>query len=254
MIGRDEVIFAGQYRDLKIGINYDLSNRKPEDVAAVLSRISSEIEPHSYLLSGIDTGAIDAFAKPEGRGIPAVCRFLDKNSTAWNRLLKQMLKEPKLKPAADSYLFNRLLTNAEVEFKFREMPSWKPEEENTGDQIAFIGKYKDWVAIKKLSVDKARDYEVSAILGNINYSAVNKAFDFSGIERDDVEVKRVTKGKRKSIGNASEALKSLQKENPYIVCKVLEEVGYRPYASPHMLTDAHPDIKPPKARGRKPRG
>lgn len=252
MFGGDEIIFAGAYKDLKLGVRFDLSGKSPADVAGILAYISAEIEPYAFRLSGIDTKQIESFAKPKGRGIPAVCDFINANSSEWNSLLKQMLKEPKLKAAADSYLFNRLLTNAGVAFKTPAKEA-KGEKEEITDQIAFIGRYKDWVSIKKLGMEKAKDYEVSGILAGINFSIVNKAFDFAGIEKDDAKVKAAARGKRKALSNASEALREVDGSNAYVVCKVLEELGYRPYASSHMLTDAYPDIKPPKVRGRKPK-
>jgi len=252
MVGGDEIIFSGSYKDFSLGVRFELAGKKPEEVAHVLAYISSEIEPYAFRFSGIDMKRIDDFAKP-GKGISSVCDFLEKNSTEWNKLLKESLSDMLLRAAAESYLFNRLLAKADVNFKAPAEPLMKSEKEDTGDQIAFIGKYGSWISIKKLSLEKVEDYEISGILGGINFSAVNKAFEFAGL-KDDEAVSAATKGKRKSMGNAVMALRELESDNPYVICKVLEESGYRPYASPHMLMNAHPDIKPPKVRGRKPKG
>ncbi len=254
MFGGDEIIFSGSYKDLELGVRYDLDGKQPADVAHTLSRLSSEIEPYAYRFSGIDTKEIEDFAKLDGKGTAAVVSFLENRSSEWNKWIKGGLENPKLMPAAESYLFNVLLRKAGVGFKVDSDDSVKPEREEISDVIAFVGKYKDWVAIKKLGLENVRDYEVSGILGGINFTVVNKAFDFAGVEKDDAIVQKLTKGKRKSYGNAVLCLKELEGAGVYVVCKALETLGFRPYASSHMLTDAHPDIKPPKVRGRKPKG
>lgn len=256
MEGKDELIFSGAYKDFSLGVRFDLSGKSEEEVSRALVYISSEIEPHAFRFSGIDLKMVEDFARMEGKGLRAVCDFLEARSPEFNKLLKERLENPLLKPAVTSYLLNRLLTNAGVAFKVEAEPGLKPEKEEVSDVVAFIGKYKSWIAIKKLGLEKVKDYEVSGILSGINFSLVNKAFDFSGLEKDDATVKAAARGKRRSLGNVVEVLRAIEgkADNPYVVCKALEELGLRPYASPHMLTDAYPDIKPPKVKGRKPKG
>lgn len=262
MIGDDEIIFSGSYKDFKFGVHFNLDGRQESEVAKVLGYISSSIEPYAFRFSGIDTKMIEDFAKPAGKGIPAIYGFLESNPQAKIRnSLAKALPDPKLLPAAESCFFNRMLSKAGAEFKISASePPLKASGEKLEDQIAFIGKYKSWIAIKKLSLDDVKDYEVSGILSGINHSIVNKAFDFAGMNKDDAAVSSITKGKRKSYGNLVLCLRELESkltgsaDDAYVVCKVMETLGYRPYASPGMLTNAHPDIKPPKVRGRKPKG
>jgi len=256
---RDEIIFAGQYKDFRLGIRFELTGKKPEDVAAALAHISSSIEPYAFKFSGIDTKKIDDFAKVSGKGISAVYGFLESRTPGdIKKALGTALPDPKLMSVAECYLFNRILENAGVAFKPSVAPV-KPAEEQIEDFIGFIGKYGKWIAIKKLGLEKVQDYEVSGVLSGVNHTAVNKAFDFAGVEKDDEAVASAARGMRKSYNNAAAMLKELEPKlsgdsAAYLVCKSLETLGYRPYASPGMLTDAHPDIKPPKVRGRKPKG
>lgn len=256
MIGGDEIIFTGAYKELKLGLRYDMSGKSEDEVAAVLTDISQRIEPYAFALSGIDTGAIDSFVDFHGKGLNAVCGYLNDRSSDWSRWIKENLAKKELMPVAESYLLNLILTRAGVAFKPDGGSAIKPEKEDINDVIAFIGRYKSWTAIKKLGLDKVKDYEVSGILSGINFTLVNKGFDFSGIGKDDDLVNKITMGKRKSYGNAASCLEEVASEGggPYLVCKVLEALKLRPYASSHMLTDAYPDIKPPKVRGRKPKG
>jgi hypothetical protein len=262
MIGADEIIFSGAYKDFKFGVHFNLDGKQEKEVAQVLGYISSAVEPHAFRFSGINTKMIDDFAKPAGKGISAVCSFLENTPQAKIKdSLGKALSNPKLLPAAESCFFNSMLTKAGVGFRISATdPPFKPSEEKLEGQIAFIGKYKSWIAIKKLGLEDAEEYEVSGILSGIDYTIVNKAFDFAGVKKDDATVNAVTKGKRKSYGNLLLCLRELESkltgsiDDAYLVCKVMETLGYRPYASPEMLSNAHPDIKPPKVRGRKPKG
>lgn len=261
MTGNDEIIFTGEHRDFRLGVRFDLSGKTPGEAAAALAYVSAAIEPHAFRFSGIDAAAIDKLAAPSGSGLGAVRAFFESNpSGALRGKLLACVPEPALYPAAESCLINRLLAKAGVPFKVAPSPSVKPGDEKIGDFIGFIGKYGQWMAIKKLGLEKVQDYEVSGILAGINHTAVNKAFDFSGVEKNDALVAEVAAGKRKSFGNMVQCLGGLEGKltggagDAYVVCKALEALGCKPYASPEMLTEAHPDIKPPRTRGRKPKG
>lgn len=261
MSGMDEIIFTGEYKGFRLGIRFDLPDKEPAYVASALAYISAQIEPHAFGFSGIDTRKVSDFARPQGKGLGAVYGFLESTGPgAIKEGLSKALPEPALMSVAESYLFNRLLENAGVAFKVSAEPSIRPADEEIGDFIGFIGRYGSWMAIKKLGLGNVQDYEVSGILGSIDFTIVNKAFEFSGARGDDAVVEPIVRGKRKSFNNAAAALRELEKkltggpQDAYLVCKTLEALDLRPYASPQMLTNAHPDIKPPKVRGRKPKG
>lgn len=259
MVGGDEIIFVGAYKDFRLGVRFDLTNKTPEYVAGALAYISMHIEPAAFAFSGIDTVAIEKLAALTGTGVEAVAAFLESKPPADLRAkLMATVPMPELYPAAESCFINYLLTKAGVAFKVAPPDSLKPAEEKIEDFIGFIGKYGNWVAIKKLGVDNAQDYEVSGILSSINHTAVNKAFDFIGWKTDVDAASEVQK--RKSFSSLAQSLRELKgrlkgtPEDAFSVCARLERLGYRPYASPDMLTEAYPDIKPPKIRGRKPKG
>ena len=259
--GEDELIFSGKYKDFELSVRFDLSKCNELEVSSAFGYVSQKIEPYSYKFSGIDTSKIDSFAKISGKGLAAVSDFLEKNSQASIKaFLLGCVKNPDLLVAAESYLFNRLLTLAGVMYGGFSSNKSSPQKEELSDHFSFIGKYKQWVAIKKLGLESVADYEVSAMLASANHTLINKSFDFAGIKKDDSIVDSICKGKRKSYGNLAAALKELSTKlsgsnnDSYIVCKVFETLGFKPYASPDMLSAAHPDIKPPKVKGRKPKG
>jgi hypothetical protein len=257
----EQITFSGAYKDFSLGVSFDVAGRSEDDVARALGYISQKIEPYAFRFSGIDMQEMESIvSKASGKGIASVYGFLENHPPkALKSMLEKTVPEPALVSAAESCLFNLLLTKAGVRFKVTaDEPPFPPKDEKPGDVIAFIGKYKTWMAVKKLGLEKAQEYEVAAILASINHTIVNKAFGFSLMKREDALIASIAGGKRRSLGNVGMALRELetklQGEDPYAVCKTLETLGYKPYASPEMLTNAHPDIKPPTVKGRKPKG
>jgi len=261
MDGNDEIIFSGEYKDFRFGARFALGGRTPDEAVSALCQINAAVEPHAFRFAGVDVKKVDAIARTK-QGLQGVCAFLrEMKPRALQAELAGTVPGKELLPAAESCLLNRLLANAGLSFMPKATATLKPEAEQPGDHIAFIAKYGNWVAIKKLGLEKVQDYEVSAVLAGINNTIVNKSFDFAGA-KDDATVQQALAGKgRRSYGNLRAALESLLPKftgttngDAYVLAKVMGGTGYKPYASPEMLTEAHPDIKPPKVKGRKPKG
>jgi hypothetical protein len=261
MDGSDEIILSGEYKDFRSGARFVLGGRTPDDVVSALCQINAAVEPHAFKFAGVDVKKIDAMAK-KGQGLQAVCAFLKEiKPRALQEELAGAVPRKELLPAAESCLLNRLLANAGVSFMPKPAATLKPTAEAPGDHIAFIAKYGKWVAVKKLGLEKVQDYEVSAVLAGINNTVVNKSFDFAGV-KDEAAVQQALAGRgRRSYGNLCAALGAILPKftgttngDAYVLAKVMGGTGYKPYASPEMLTEAHPDIKPPKVKGRKPKG
>ncbi len=261
----DKIILTGEYRGFKAESCYTLGNADEKEVAAILGAVSDQIEPFAFSFSEINVEKIKSYAKPNGTGLAAVISFLKAHpQNEIKEELKKYCPVPELLSAAESCFLNSLMAQAKVSFRIGDSivkPIMVPVKESPEDCIAFIGKYKNWVAIKKLGLENIAIWEVSGVLSAINHTAVNKAFDFSGVVKNDALVSKVTSGKRKSYGNLIEALENAVPElvgdrlaDAYVICKIFETLGFKPYASPEMLTNAHPEIKPPKVKGRKPKG
>lgn len=243
--GDDEIIILGDYKQLNIGEHYNLKNASANDVAAILVKVSSSIEPYVYEFAGIDTRKVDSLITVSP-GLKSVCAFL--RAFKRDMLLPAAQGKSTMLSIAEGYLINRLLTNAGVAFKPVFNTSIKPETEKATSQAVFIGNYKGWVAIKKLGINpKTEDWEVAGILSGINHTIINKAFDFAGASG-------TAESGRKSYNNLAIALEKIDEKNAYLVCKTCEGFSYKPYAAPEMLMDEYPGIKPPKVKGRKPKG
>jgi hypothetical protein len=277
---KDEIIFSGAYKGFRLGVRFDLTGKAESDAAYCLAYIGSRIDGPAYAFSGIDTEKIAALAKPSGRGVSAVAEFLSKTPRLKKALASALPKieamgnedaenpeeaagstEPGsvLMPAAESYLLSQLLKNAGVGVYPELSSEMKPEPEEASDVIAFIGKYRNWIAIKKLGLDGVKDYHVGGILAGVNYTLVNKAYDFLGAKADEGLVREAS-GKRKTLSNLAAMLGGIAPRLPSgndgtrTLLKCMEETGYHPYATLFMLVKAYPELKPRKPRGRLPKG
>lgn len=259
----DEIILSGKYKDLVLDDHYILDGASEEDILFILSSLSEKVDSTSYKFSGIDNFKIDEFVNKVANGsdLSSFVKILEslKPTEFRNTLLEASNNDKKFLPIAESYFIHTLLNKLKIQFKLSSSQfnsSINPKKESQEGRMAFVANYKGWMVIKKLKLENAKDYEVSALLSSVNFTLVNKMFNFAGLE-DEVLVDKLTKGKRKSLGALAEALKGIEesdeKKKAYLLCKVCEKLGYRPYSSPHMLGNAYPDIKPPKVRGRKPK-
>lgn len=259
----EEIILSGKYKDFSLEDQYILDGASEEDVLHILSSLSEKIDTSSYKFLGIDTKKIDEFVNSIAKGsdIAGVVATLEsiKPNELKNELLKSAKNDKNFLPIAESYFIHSLLLTSKVNFKF--IPSMfqsklTPKKELQKERIVFMANYKGWMAVKKLKLENVKDYEVSAILSSINFTIVNKMFDFAGLQ-DESSVDALVKGKRKSPIALAESLKAInetdEKKKAYLVCKVCEKLNYKPYSSPHMLVKAYPDIKPPKVKGRVPK-
>jgi hypothetical protein len=138
-------------------------------------------------------------------------------------------------------------------------------------EIIFSAKYRDWVVIKKMSVDAGtKPEEVSAILASINSTLMRKSYDFIGINREQIEAyaQSLAKGKRKALGSLVEVLGSVKpgelKEKLLACCPdpkmlpiaesfflktLIETVGFKTSLDADALTAVYPHLKIAKPRG-----
>ncbi|MCX8197128.1 MAG: DUF2666 domain-containing protein [Candidatus Micrarchaeota archaeon] len=143
--------------------------------------------------------------------------------------------------------------------------------ESSSGEVIFTARYKDWVVVKKLSVDeKTTPQEVAAILASIESTLSFKSYQFAGIDHAKIDAlaEKLAKGKRKSFSSLSEIFSSLKPsefkaellsacpseqhlplaEN-YLVKLVLDKLGFKTNLDPLLLQEIYPELKIPKPRG-----
>jgi len=174
-----------------------------------------------------------------------------------NKVVKASIPTPKHKQIAESYLLNQLFRKYNIPYKI--IPSeidaaeLSPSKEDMNEsRIVFIGHYKNWMVVKKLSVDKAEDWEMSGIFSSINFTCVNASFKFMGVREPDMKKRKHKWDTVIDVLNESEKIKD-RSERVLFISRNLENANYSPYLQPRILVKAYPDIKPPKPRGRLPK-
>ncbi|MFP3289411.1 MAG: DUF2666 family protein [Candidatus Micrarchaeota archaeon] len=144
------------------------------------------------------------------------------------------------------------------------------------DSIDFLAKYKDWIAIKKMSIDAdTKPEEIAFHLASIRQTIDKKAFEILGIDTKQLDdlANKITSGARKSYKALAEAIASLGSQeardivakacngkeelqevaNAYLLRKVVQNLGFDFDVNQEMLAKVYPQLKIPKPLGRKPK-
>ena len=145
-----------------------------------------------------------------------------------------------------------------------------------GDAIDFLAKYKEWIAIKKMSIsDDTKPEEIAFHLASIRQTIDKKAFEILGIDTKQLDelANKITGGARKSYKALAEAIASLggqeardiaakacngkeelqEVANAYLLRKVVQNLGFDFDVNQEMLAKVYPQLKIPKPLGRKPK-
>jgi len=144
------------------------------------------------------------------------------------------------------------------------------------DSIDFLAKYKDWIAIKKMSIsDDTKPEEIAFHLASIRQTIDKKAFEVLGIDTRQLDelANKITSGARKSYKALAEAIASLGSQeardivakacngkeelqevaNAYLLRRVVQNLGFDFDVNQEMLAKVYPQLKIPKPLGRKPK-
>ena len=144
------------------------------------------------------------------------------------------------------------------------------------DSIDFLAKYKEWIAIKKMSIsDDTKPEEIAFHLASIRQTIDKKAFEILGIDTKQLDdlANKITGGARKSYKALAEAIASLGDQeardivakacngkeelqevaNAYLLRKVVQNLGFDFDVNQEMLAKVYPQLKIPKPLGRKPK-
>lgn len=144
------------------------------------------------------------------------------------------------------------------------------------DSIEFFARYKDWVAVKKISIKEGtRPEEIALQISSIRQSVDKKSFEILGLDTKalDAYAETLTKGARKSFPALAEVLQKLGtkevKESlktatggkeelaeiaaTYLFRRVVQGLQFDFDLNPDLLQKAYPGLKIPKPMGRRPK-
>lgn len=251
----DCVNFSANLKDWDCSINFSLDNASEQDVLYALCSIKEQVEKAGFRYSGINYKKIEDLTQ-KGENLKDMITFLEsRKPSEWKELILDAAGRKELFPIAEANFLITLLSKNRLSIFSPELfsSSLKPQkQEGEKNQITFIGHYKEWVAIKKMSIDaETKEHEISGILGSINTTLAKKAFYFIK-PNESVEkiAKNLTKGKRKSLSNLIEVLKQVpdsfdekKLENSYLLKCIYENLGFFPYLNIEILISAYPELK-----------
>ena len=144
------------------------------------------------------------------------------------------------------------------------------------DSIEFTARYKEWLAVKKISIaEGTKPEEVVLQLAGIRQSIDRKAFEILGIDTKllDAYGTSITSGMRKSYSNLSQVVGLLGKKEAkeqaakacngkseleeiagiYLFRNVVQKLMFDFDVNQEMLQKAYPNLKLPKPPGRRPK-
>ncbi len=145
-----------------------------------------------------------------------------------------------------------------------------------GDSIEFLARYKNWLAVKKISInEKTPTEEIVLQMASIRQSVDKKSFELLGIDtaKLDAYAAQLTGGARKSYGNLAGVVEKLgtgeakdavgsstggkqelvEIAATYLFRRTVQNMAFDFDVNPEMLQKAFPNLKLPKPPGRKPK-
>ncbi|MGC8730230.1 MAG: DUF2666 family protein [Candidatus Micrarchaeia archaeon] len=141
------------------------------------------------------------------------------------------------------------------------------------EYIDFMAKYKDWVAIKRMTIrDITKPEDIAFHLASINKAIDSRVYKLLGINTGALdEIAKKAKG-RKKISSLAEAVKKVDEESTkklieeacesktmepiarsYLLNRIASNMGFSPEITPDIITKLYPEakLKLPAMRGRK---
>ena len=145
-----------------------------------------------------------------------------------------------------------------------------------GDSVEFLAKYKNWLAVKKITIkENTQPEEIVLQLSSIRQSVDKKSFELLGIDlaKLDAYATTLTGGARKNYGSLAQVIQKLgtgevkevvngatggKKElaeiaTTYLFRRTVQGLEFDFDVNPDMLQKAFPHLKVPKPPGRKPK-
>ena len=151
-------------------------------------------------------------------------------------------------------------------------------EESGIGSVEFSAKWKDWIAVKKLTIrEDTKPEEVAFSLASIRQSIDRKAFEIFGEHIDivglDSYAAKIASNKKKNFKDMADVILQLSSteskkvvenscsKNPdlkdiastYLFRKVVQALGFDFDVNQEMLAKIYKELKLPKPRGRQPK-
>lgn len=284
----DSLEFHARYNGWNVSKILDSSaSSNPKNVAAYLASVREEVAERAFQVLGIDTNALNAYAeklaksakKGDYSSLVGVYKSLTASEAETDKAAQN---KEELKPFAKAYLFRATIKQLGLDwyvpkdskFLAGAVMQKSAQSQFQTDCIYFMAKYKDWVAIKKLSIGKeTKPEEVAAQLSSIRLATDRKIPQVLGVDTEslDVYASAVTENMRKSAANLEKITNEMCSEKTkeqinealtegapreaaiiYLFGRMLQNIRIDLEVSPETLMDMFPGLKIPKPKGRMP--
>lgn len=285
----DSIDFLAKYKDWNTARSIEITDKTdPKEVSAYLASVREEAARKAFEVLGLDLKPLDSYAAKVAASLPKkdysslsiVYKSLGSAETE-PEISKATSGREELKPFAKAYLFRTAVQKAGLEWyissdnkAFGKAAQQKPGKTSFNtDGISFMAKYKDWVSIKKLSIDaNTKPEEVSAHLSSIRLATDRKTAQILGVDTDalDAYASEMTGNMRRSAANLQKVTQIMcdantkkqldAASNPsireaaiiYLFGRMLQNIKIDLEVSPDTLMDMFPGLKIPKPKGRLP--
>lgn len=289
MAGTDSIEFFANYNGWIESRSMDITDStKPSEIAHELATIREAVDRRAFDILGIDTKSLDYYSEkfsklaPKGdyKSLAVIYKALG-SADADSEINKASKGKEELKPFAKVYLLRATAKKLGLNWyvpadhkaiacKTKSNTNSKPPYEG----IALMAKYKDWISIKKLSIDKeTKPEEVAAQLTSIRIAVDRKLPQIMGINTEELDIyaDESTNNMRKSVANiekivnilcSSDTKKIIDAAIPsesvrdmaviYLFSRMLQNIKVDLEVSPDALENMFPGLKIPKPKGRMP--
>lgn len=286
----DSIDFFARYKQWIVARSINCTDStSPKEVSAYLVAVREDVANRAFDVLGIDTKILDAYCEKFTKSLPkndysslvGLYKSLG-SKEAEPEIERAAQSKEELKPFAKAYLFRRALrqlgldwylTNTNKAFagkaQSQKASSFVPFQ---SEGISFMAKYKDWISIKKLSIDqKTKPEEVAAHLSSIRIATDRKASQILGVNTENLDIYAagVTENMRKSAANlekitatlaSPEAKKQIEDAcsgdqslrdaaRTYLFSTMIQNLKIDLEVSPNTLMDMFPGLKIPKPKG-----
>lgn len=284
MVGEDSLDFMAKYKDWSVSRSLSVaSDTDPKQVSFFLISVREQVDKKAFEILGIDLKAIDAYSEritskmPTGSYKELVGIYKTLGSAEVEEVVNRSSNaREELKPFAKAYILRSALEKMGLDHYIKGGSKTAGNAANgaqlRSEGIVFMAKYKEWVSIKKMSVDeKTKPEEVAAHLSSVRMALDRKIAEIMGIDIEtlDMYATNMTGTMRKSAANLekitgalseAEAMKAVESSckgdkalqnaaRTYLFAKMLENLKLDLEVNPNTLMDMFPGLKIPKPKG-----
>ncbi len=204
---QDSIDFFAKYKDWVTSRSINCTDStSPKEVSAYLVSVREDVADRAFRVLGIDTKVLDAYSERFTKSVPkgdykslvGVYKSLG-SKDAEPEITKASQNREELRPFAKAYLFRTALRQLGLDWYLTKsnkafggkaaMQKASNSVPFASEGISFMAKYREWISIKKLSInEKTKPEEVAAHLSSIRLATDRKAPQILGVNTENLDI------------------------------------------------------------------